>query len=169
MNFLKLPFFSPPGWSNDLLFLGFFISFQQHHRSSISLDKLLSILLLFCRRVISFLVLEPPSWEMVGSGQDVFEELDHGGLDPGSLLGLNSPAVRRSSAPSTPWSDGRHWASLCVTGICMKVHHEVKKELLKMKTSLVVLWRRVRWSFTKGDGIPAAEDWLHLKTASCLI
>lgn len=32
------------------------------------------LLLLLCRRVISFLVLEPSVWEMVGSRQDVFEE-----------------------------------------------------------------------------------------------
>lgn len=32
------------------------------------------LLLLLCRRVISFLFLEPSVWEMVGSGQDVFEE-----------------------------------------------------------------------------------------------
>lgn len=135
MNFLKLPFL-PPGLSDNLLFLGFFISFQQHHKKSISLDKLLSVLLFFCRKVISSLVLELSSWEMVGSGQDVFAELDHVDLDPGSLLGLSILVVRTGCAQWDTLS-----ASFChgLEGIYMKIHNELKEELLKSKTFLVAL------------------------------
>lgn len=136
-NFLKLPFL-PPGLSDNLLFLGFFISFQQHHKKSISLDKLLSVLLFFCRKVISFLVLEPSSWEMVGSGQDVFAELDHVDLDPGSPLGLSILAVRTGSVGNT-----EHLFCHGSESICMKMHNELKEELLKSKAFLVALWRNV--------------------------
>lgn len=135
MNFLKLAFL-PPGLSDNLLFLGFFISFQQHHKKSISLDKLLSVLLFFCRKVISFLVLEPSSWEMVGSRQDVFAELDHVDLGPGSLLGLSILAARTACALWDPWSIFFCHGS---ESICVKIHNELEEKLLKSKTFLVAL------------------------------
>jgi len=65
----------------------------------------------------------------------VFEELDHGGLGPESLLDLHSPEVRRSSVPSTPWSNGSISVHHGSASICMKMHHEIKEELLTMKIS----------------------------------
>lgn len=76
-------------------------------------------------------MLELSSWEMVGSGQDVFAELDRVDLDPGSLL-----AVRTGCA---------QWDTLSVSfchgseSIYMKIQNELKEELLKSRTFLVAL------------------------------
>lgn len=43
MNLLTF-FLLLPGSSNDLLFLGFFASFQQRHKKHISVDKLFSFI-----------------------------------------------------------------------------------------------------------------------------
>ncbi|KAF4804172.1 Multiple C2 and transmembrane domain-containing protein 2 [Turdus rufiventris] len=80
------------------------------------------------KKVISFLVLEPSSWEMVGSGQDVFAELDHVDLDPGSLLGLSILAARTACALWDPWSIFFCHGS---ESICVKIHNELEEKLLK--------------------------------------
>lgn len=57
----------------------------------------------------------------------MFEELDHGGLDSGSLLGLELSYNQEEQYPMVQWEA----LSILYEGlerICMKVHHEGKEE-----------------------------------------
>ena len=136
-------------WSVFLKILIVSYSFQQHYKKSISLDNLLSILLLFCRRVISFLVLEPPGWEMVGSGPRCVWRA--GPRRPGPREPFGSPLSwsQEEQCAQYPLVQREH---LCASRVSKYLYEDAswnKRGAFNYENFLVVLWRSTRWPFTE--------------------